>query len=81
MKILKLFNGVNCQIIKLSILEATHTKAVGLIAVAHVAAATAEDQGPAVGSAVLGTAPVDAAAASAAQRATAVAEVAGGMKF
>jgi hypothetical protein len=72
---------VNCQITKLSIFKTTYAKAVGLIVVVHVAAATVEVQKPAAGSAVLRTAPVVAAAASVSQDAIAVEEVAGGMEF
>ena len=67
----------NCQRIKLSVSEATHTKTVGLIAIVHVAGATEEVQVPAVGSAGLSTAPVGAEAASVEQRAIAGVEVAG----
>ena len=61
-----------------SLFKATHTKTVGLIVIVHVAVATVEVQVPAVGSAVLSTAPVVAVAASVVQRAIAVVEVAGG---
>ena len=65
-----------------SVLEATDRKAVGLIVGAHVAeAAAGEVQVPAVGSAVLCTTPVVAAAASFAQPTIAVVEEAGSMEF
>lgn len=62
----------------MSVSKAARAEAVGLIVGVHVAVAAVEVQVPAVGSAVLCTAPVVAVAASVVQGAIAVVEVAGG---